>query len=884
MQRFWPHFFLISILEGLAALAALFSIPSEGLSLARLALVGVILLPLAVSGWMFFRSLNADWRVRWLDATAAHTERSRSVRAIVIFSSLLFLTSGLLLFLLRYLNPEATASYFVRARPALAYLLLLAAQTALWLAALRNGIRLQILQTRRAVFVSAGIVFAIFVVIWLIIFFTGLGITKDTSYWGEPGVPILGWQLLLVLLIGFVFVNYQLPITIYHLPSSFSRRTDLLLPLLIWLLALGLWMSVPLTSLRNSFYAPIQPPYSQPFPASDASYYDSDAQSLLMGYGFVHPIPTRPLFILFLTGLHALLGQEYARLILGQTLVFALLPVALYFLGKKLRSRAAGLTVALLATFRELTSLWVASDARVSNTKMLLSEFITTLVLIVYLLLVLRWFREKRGGPLLAFASGGALGLQLLLRTQSAFLAPGVILLALFVFWPDWKRWFAHSAVFAAGLLLAVSPWLARNYAVTGQASLDDPTQIKAVASMYSGGSPTSNFPQFEGQSPGEISRFVVDTILQRPGYVAGFVANQFLANGIDTLLVLPIFARYDGLTAPIYLYWYEWDGHPSLANILLFIVYLSVVALGLAAAWKRLRWAGLLPLVTFIFYAFSTSLARYSGWRYIFPVDWVGYFYFALGAVEVFSLTALLFGAHTQVDRYTGTQVHTDTSKQDTYTGRHVDTYIGQPATPNPQLATPNSRHAISRSIPMGLNTQYATRNTHSFIPSPLFWTGFHLSSFILLIFLGSLPWIVESAIPSAKPLCADSIPACLAAQGVDESQARAFLGQPGAVTLTGRALYPRYFPRNAGLASTNPNPAFAPRGFPRMGFYFLTPDGVEQVILPMKGSRPFPHAADGILLGCQRGNYVEARLLLFPATGEMFVSQPLERPCEPP
>ena len=189
MQRFWPHFFLISILEGLAALAALFSIPSEGLSLARLALIGVILLPLAVSGWMFFRSLNADWRVRWLEATA----RPNFFRALTYFSSLLFLTSGLLLFLLRYLNPEATASYFVRARPALAYLLLLAAQTALWLTALRNGIHLQIFQTRRAVFVSAGIVFAIFVVIWLIIFFTGLGITKDTSYWGEPGVPILGW-------------------------------------------------------------------------------------------------------------------------------------------------------------------------------------------------------------------------------------------------------------------------------------------------------------------------------------------------------------------------------------------------------------------------------------------------------------------------------------------------------------------------------------------------------------------------------------------------------------------------------------------------------------------------------------------------------------------
>ncbi|HSQ39001.1 MAG TPA: hypothetical protein VLM78_02480, partial [Anaerolineales bacterium] len=288
MSRFWPHFFLLSILEGLAALAALFSIPSEGLSLARLALTGVIILPLAASGWLFVRSLDGDWRVRFLEPTAARTERhlhrtafgavqvSRSVRALIIFSSLLFLTSGLLLFLLRYLNPEATASYYVRARPALIYLLLLAAQTCLWLTVFRNGIHWQSARTRRAIFVSAGIVFVVFLVIWLVVIFTGLGITKDTSYWGEPGIPILGWQLLLTLLAGFLFTQYVL-----RFPSHLSRFT-FLLPLAIWLLALGLWMSVPLTTLRNSFYAPIQPPYTQPFPASDASYYDSDAQSLLM--------------------------------------------------------------------------------------------------------------------------------------------------------------------------------------------------------------------------------------------------------------------------------------------------------------------------------------------------------------------------------------------------------------------------------------------------------------------------------------------------------------------------------------------------------------------------------------------------------------------------
>jgi 4-amino-4-deoxy-L-arabinose transferase-like glycosyltransferase len=575
------------------------------------------------------------------------------------------------------------------------------------------------------------------------------------------------------------------------------------------------------------------------------------------------------------------LGQEYARLVFGQTLVFVLLPVALYFLGKLLHSRAAGLTVALLAIFRELTSLWVASDARVSNTKMLLSDFITTLVLIVYLLLVLRWFREKRGGLLLAFASGGALGLQLLLRTQAAFIAPGIILLALLVFWPDWKKWIAQSALFAVGLVLAISPWLVRNYFVTGQASLDDPIQIKAVASMYSGGTPTSNFSQFEGQTPAQMSRFVVETILQRPGYVAGFVSNQFFSNTLDTLLVLPIFARYDGLTAPIYPYWGEWDGHFSPENTALFIIYLAVIALGFAAAWKRLRWAGLLPLVFFIFYAFSTSLARFSGWRYIFPADWVGYFYFALGAVELFSILLVLFGADAARVFDESGLLHS--SLRGGWSSRRSNpraveeiashTCLGGRCQ-GQTLATP----ALAPGASVTVRKKWLNQNRG--LPELIPFAA--LAGLILLV--GGLPWMAEIAIPRAEPVCADAIPACLAAQGVDEAQVRAFLSQPGAVALTGRSLYPRYFPRNDGLASTNPNPAFAPRDFPRMGFYFLTSDGITQSILPMKGSRPFPHAADGILLGCQRNNYVEVRMIVFPAARETFTSGVLADPCPTP
>jgi hypothetical protein len=555
--------------------------------------------------------------------------------------------------------------------------------------------------------------------------------------------------------------------------------------------------------------------------------YDSLAQSILAGNGFIGTIPPRPLYILFLAGLHALFGQDYGRVILGQTLVFALLPVALYFLGKCLQSRAAGVTVALFAIFRELTSLWVSSGTRVSNSKMLLSEFVTTLALVAYLLIVLRWFREKRNGLFYPFICGGLLGLMLLLRSQSMFLAPGILVLALFAFWPDWKGWTLSSFIFAAGMILAVSPWLARNYSVTGKVTLDDPNQILMVASMYSGGTPTSNNILFEGKTLPEISGYVMDTVLHRPGYVAGFVSNQFLANTIDSVLVLPIFARYDGLTTPIYIYWYEWNGNPTLPNILLILFYLIVIAFGLAAAWKRLRWAGLLPLVLFLCYAFSTSLARFSGWRYIFPADWVVYFYFGLGLIELLVNLTAFFGA-------------------------------------DPVRLLP-----VHEPVP----TIWPTRPARVFLVAGAF------------LLVGALPWIAERSLPNRlESICADSIPSCLAAQGVDSSKVQDFLDQRDAVALSGRVLYPRYFSRNDGIPSTNPSPAYQPRDYPRTGFYFLVPGKMELAVLPMKGAHPFPNAADAILLGCRRDKYVEVKMIIFLADGLTYTNGALTDSCATP
>ena len=146
---------------------------------------------------------------------------------------------------------------------------------------------------------------------------------------------------------------------------------------------------------------------------------------------------TRPLYIFLLTILHVLFGQNYALILAGQTCVIALFPVTLFFLGKKVHSRAGGVMIALFAIFRELTTLWVSSSTTCSDTRTLLTDLPTLLLITLACLFVMRWFENKSLQRALVSA-GGIFGVMLLLRTQSMIILPVVLLLAVFVFWPQW--------------------------------------------------------------------------------------------------------------------------------------------------------------------------------------------------------------------------------------------------------------------------------------------------------------------------------------------------------------------------------------------------------------------------------------------------------------
>ncbi|CAG1014384.1 hypothetical protein ANAEL_04965 [Anaerolineales bacterium] len=802
-SHFLPWLFFATAFESLLAALSLLLIPSEsGLSLARLALFGILALFLFGGIYLGFTTHRDSTRFDWALQTP-----------FILTCSLAVLISGLILFLLRYLNPVRLLPYYQRLSPLLWFLLIVGIQTALFLLLARNGFHPQEFAKRKPVYLSSAIAFAILLAIFLFVVITKLGITPDTAYWGEPGAAILGWQFALSLLFGFAIIVYSAKPANYQLPFTFF------LPLIIYLTAAILWLTVPVDVLQNSFYAPITPPANIPFPYSDAGFYDSLAQSLLIGTGYLGSIPPRPFYVIFLAILHFLFRQNYPAIIIAQTLVLALFPVALYFLAKKLHSPAAGVTVALFAIFRELVGLWISSNTRVVNSKIFTTDFPTAMAL-AFLCLVLIWWLERRDLKS-TLVAGGFFGLVLLFRTQSLLVLPAVFILAWFVYQRKTRDWIIAGVVFAAAMILTVLPWLTHNYTVTGHFTFDDPRQSAVIYSQYSF---TGNLDlsQFNPETD-SVGKRIVSFTLENPDYVAGFVVTHILNTEIGGLLALSLIADFESLSAPVNLYWVAFNGTLPWYNIFLLILYLAVIAVGLGAVWRRTGWLGLLPLAVNLGYTLSNGISRFSGWRYNMPVDWVIYFYFAIGAMEILGGLTLLFGA--------------------------------KPERVFPPYIQPKVKHIAPRDF----RPQY-------------------ILILLAFVFVGSLPWLAKGLAGPRYTASRSELIARLESSGYVAEEINAFLAQPGAILTGGRMLYPRLYRRYEGMSSANPWAAYAVQDFSRIGFLLLNDQGTN-MIFTTKEVLNFPQGADAIVLACQRDGYFDVRLIDFGT--HSYQNAPLSQSC---
>src|SRR5690606_27710857 len=221
-----------------------------------------------------------------------------------------------------------------------------------------------------------------------------------------------------------------------------------------------------------------------PLPYSDAGFYDFASQSLLIGTGYFGEIPPRPLFVTFLALLHVFFDQDYAMMMNVQSCIIALFPIVLYFLAQKIHSPVAGVTVALFAIFREYTSLWIASNTRVANSKIFTTDLPTALSISLMCLIAIWWLENRNLRNTLI--AGGAFGLMLLFRTQSTIILPVFFLLVLFVLQFKWAEWMKTGIIFAVAMLCSVIPWLTHNYTISGHFSFDDPKQVAVIYSQYS--------------------------------------------------------------------------------------------------------------------------------------------------------------------------------------------------------------------------------------------------------------------------------------------------------------------------------------------------------------------------------------------------------------
>ncbi len=724
----------------------------------------------------------------------------------------------------------AIQTYYQRSLPFLFWLTL---ETLLLLAALQvfdtQAHRFDWRKAKRS-WLAGAILLTLLLLIGALATLTGIGISPDKVGWGGPAVPILIDQAILATLVSLAFSAMLLLLTKVWRERPQSAWLDFVICILLWFAAWLIWSSQPVP--RSYFTLTSVAPNYEIYPASDASLYSLASQSLQLGYGFSSgSVTPRPLYILLLAIFHAIAGQSYENIVFVQTLVLATFPALLYLLGKSLHSRTLGVMVAILAIIREMNAFSATSMLEVSHSKLLLADFPTALAIVLLTLFIVRWFKmpfASRFDPLLA---GGFLGIASLIRTQSLILLPVIVFCMLWVYRRHRKRLFTAIFTLLVGLSLVVSPWIYRNWKVSGQLTFDDPSQSKMVLLRYRI-EMEAFYPPLPGESDSEyavrLESMLGPFILSQPLVVTKFILAHFINNEIASINILPQCLGLNTFTrtlekCPSFLH--PLSGNTFVNGITLF-TNLILMILGLVTSWKEWKIAGLFPAFLHLAYNLGNALARNSARRYILPVDWIAYFYFSVGVIELLRwLSRSLRARHELI----------------------------------PKTSSVNPNHM-------------------SVVPGSHFsnWKGTLVASCLLIIGL-SLP-LSEILILPKYPVQSQQqlIQTILALPVVSElslepDSLSKFVQQESVVAIQGRALYPRFYLPLKG-EEYKEHPAYRPyeyRPTSKLGFLVMTPNGENDVNLAIDTPIYFPNASDVIVLGCKETDtngyaYIDALLVI--------------------
>jgi hypothetical protein len=231
-------------------------------------------------------------------------------------------------------------------------------------------------------------------------------------------------------------------------------------------------------------------------------------------------------------------------------------------------------------------------------------------------------------------------------------------------------------------------------------------------------------------------------------------------------------------------------------------VLNLLFIAYGVNETWKRHRWSGVMPLVLAVTYLLANALFRNSGGRYILPVDWAVLVYFSIGLAQ-FTTAGIA--------------------------------YL-QDAPVVAELSADHHRSPVQ---------------SGSILHSPQFYLAV-----IGLFLLGCAAPVLEAGVPRRYDEARRTamVSTLLHSEQLSQRQRDDLyaLLSHGGNAYAGRLLYPRYFAPDDGDPGVGKIHPFAPKPYPRLGFYLA---GSQNTILSLPvNDKPssLPNGQDVLVIGC--------------------------------
>ncbi len=867
-NKYLLWYFSIAYLGALGGLIYLLTIPSDpknslffGYSASRLVLIAFFLSSIVGAFVFALRTRRDQGWVQKLDALLFADIKISNWG--LVFSGTVFLVTGLVS-LVPISRFGHFAAYAERLQPIILFFVQISFQTII-LILQRTGrlhwksLASEIRANSLMFWIAAGCM-AIFCALWIVVSRTGIGIrpTPQTN-WYETGVPVLAIQVVISgLIAAFVAAliawisgrvknhpqnSPRVKTKVWGCLKSREAVLDILLSITIWVLAAFLWTQAP---MAPNFFAPgPYPPDNVYLPYSDAASFDMSAQYALIGKGIANGsvFKGHNAYHGFLAFLHLLAGQDYSLLVTLQVIIFAVLPVIVFFIGKGMQSRFFGFFIAGIVIFQELNAIASGNRLNLSHSKLLLTEFPTKIGLALLILLLFLWLRKPGNKFVYAFPLGGVLGILIMLRYNTLTMPFAVIAGTLLVYGKNWRIWLKAAVMLFVALTITISPWMWRSWKISGNPFFFAPKviwRLRDVEAMDTR-QKTPGILQAKLLQPGQqvakplhspddskipgVWRMEFLPLTAEPELWAQpvaehgtlyFTGSNFVHNLIANLLILPTRLPFDILPASIVdgsLYeslpfWQSlnnnWLENLSAVDIIGITINLLLVSLGIGLAYNKWQWAGLVPLGVLIAYHLSTALVRDSGGRYIVPVDWIVLFYFALGLLKLAHLCMTWLGL--------------SFNKESRNTGEKIHAYW--------RSWLPNNYMIFLLTLPFFIFTLSMTVLDQA-IPQ----------RYTYLSKNEVLERLIQTELQDQTPFDAASL--------------KRFLNHPDARAVYGMNLYPRFFWQNQGLHRG----IYLDYPFPRLAFTMITASGPDYVLLPLAEPPPISlHGTDVIVIGCQR------------------------------